>query len=182
MGAQLLNVIDEEGNVLRQEQREVIHREGLLHADIHVWFYTPSRTLIFQHRSKTKDTYPNLLDATVGGHVDIGDSYEQAALRETLEETGIGATLEDLTFIRTILTKASDPTTGTKVYHRRKVYAYCFTGRIEDLQVEEGESAGFEAWSLEKLSSLSEEENKLFIPYHLTEEGMGIIRQVLALA
>ncbi len=34
----LLNIIDEEGNVIRQETREKIHKLGLLHQEINVWF------------------------------------------------------------------------------------------------------------------------------------------------
>ena len=61
-----------------------MHKKGLLHPEIHVWFYTPDKEIIFQHRAKNKDTYPDLLDATVGGHVDIGEYVDKAALRETL--------------------------------------------------------------------------------------------------
>ena len=87
-----LNIIDENGNITGEETRENIHKQGLLHREIHVWFYTPKGEILFQHRAKDKDTYPDLLDATVGGHVEIGADYESAALQELEEETGISAT------------------------------------------------------------------------------------------
>jgi len=62
-----LNIVDEEGNIVGEETRENIHKNGLLHREIHVWLYTPNREIIFQHRAKDKDTYPDLLDASVGG-------------------------------------------------------------------------------------------------------------------
>lgn len=64
---QMLEIIDENDNVIGLETREKIHKEGLLHREIHVWFFTPRGEIIFQHRVKDKDIYPDLLDATVGG-------------------------------------------------------------------------------------------------------------------
>ena len=77
-----LNIIDEDGKIIGEETRENIHNRGLLHREIHVWFYTAKDEIIFQHREKDKDTYPDLLDATVGGHVEIGSDYENTALQE----------------------------------------------------------------------------------------------------
>ena len=75
-----LNIIDEQENIIGEETRENIHNQGLLHREVHVWFYTPKGEIIFQHREKDKDTYPDLLDATVGGHVEISLDYENTAL------------------------------------------------------------------------------------------------------
>lgn len=181
MSKQILNVIDEEGNVLRQESRAKIHKEGLLHADVHVWFYTPDGKLIFQHRSHTKDFLPDLLDVTVGGHVEIGDTYEQTALKEAREETGIVVEPEELTFLRSTLTKVFDEATGTTGHHLRRVYAYCYAGKVADLRTEEGEALGFEAWPIDRLLALSEEEKSSFTPWNQTEEGIEIIKQIKAL-
>lgn len=178
---QMLNVIDEEGNVLREVSREQIHREGLLHADVHVWFYTPDDMLIFQHRSKTKDTYPDLLDATVGGHVEIGDTCEETAVKETEEEVGVIVKPEDLVFLHKSITKSFDEATGTTNHHRRHVYAYRYTGNVEDLRIEDGEAVGFEVWSIDSFSNLSEEEKSRFIPSILTEVS-EVIRQIRAMA
>src|SRR3990167_4461167 len=97
-----LNIVGEDGEVIGEATREDIHKQGLLHREIHVWFFTPKDEIIFQHRAKDKDTYPDLLDATVGGHVEIGSDYEDSALKEMEEETGIKANKNDLHFIETI--------------------------------------------------------------------------------
>ena len=89
-----LSIIDESGKIIGERTREEIHTKGLLHKEIHVWLYTPKGEIIFQHREKDKDTYPNLLDATVGGHVEIGEDYDHAALKELQEETGIQAAMD----------------------------------------------------------------------------------------
>jgi len=48
-------------------------KKGCFIEKIHVWFVTPDGEIIFQRRAKDKDTYPDLLDATVGGHVEPGN-------------------------------------------------------------------------------------------------------------
>ncbi len=172
MDSRILNVIDEEGNILQEATRQEIHEKGLLHPEIHVWFYTHAGEIVFQHRAKDKDTFPDLLDATVGGHVEIGDSYE---------ETGVSLDPKNLTLLRTTITKHHDKITGMTNYARRNVYAYKYEGRVEDLKIEEGKSLGFESWSLDKLFSLSEEERKMFIASILEDEGMDIFAQIKTL-
>lgn len=83
---EMLNVVDENSNILKAEDRKVIHLQGLLHQEIHVYYFTKDGQLVFQHRAKDKDTFPDLLDATVGGHVEMGDSMEQTAVKEAAEE------------------------------------------------------------------------------------------------
>ena len=90
------------------------HAEGLLHREIHVYVVTPEKEFIFQHRAKDKDTYPDMLDSTVGGHVEIGETYLQAAVKETFEETGIKVTEDDLVFIKKLPSKAYDEKTGAR--------------------------------------------------------------------
>src|SRR3989338_9985388 len=100
-----LNIVDEAGNIIGIDSRENIHQQGLLHRETHVWFYTPKGEIIFQHRAKDKDTYPDLLDATVGGHVEIGSDYLKTALAEVAEETGLKIAADDLRFITMVRSK-----------------------------------------------------------------------------
>lgn len=93
--AEYLNIVNENDEIIGQETRENIHKQGLLHHEVHVHFITPNKEIIFQHRAKDKDFYPDLLDATVGGHVEIGDTYEKTAIKETREETGLIINEED---------------------------------------------------------------------------------------
>jgi isopentenyldiphosphate isomerase len=178
MDMRILNIINEKGDILGEATRQEIHEKGLLHAEVHVWFYTPDGQLIFQHRAKDKDTWPDRLDATVGGHVEIGDTYEQTALKEAEEETGTHIKPEDLIFLRTTITNSHDDVTGMTNHPRRNVYAYCYKGKIEDLKIEEGKALGFEARPIEKLHNLSKEEGTKFIPSILDGVGIEIIKQI----
>jgi len=85
---ELLVVVDAHDRVIGAAPRCVIHREGLLHRAVHVLVFDSDGLLLLQQRSSTKDTYP-LHWECVGGHVAPGESYEQTAQREVVEELGI---------------------------------------------------------------------------------------------
>jgi len=173
-----LNIVDEQDKIISEETRENIHNHGLLHREIHVWFYTPKGEIIFQHRAKDKDTYPDLLDATVGGHVEIGDDYEHTALKEIEEETGVKAEKNNLAFIQMTKSKSYDQVTGMTNNVIRAVYAFRYDGKIENLKVEEGKAIGFEAWSFEKLFDISEADKKYFIRAILEKEILDIFGKI----
>lgn len=178
MDSCLLDVIHEDGTVLRQATRREVHERGLLHEEVHVWFYTVRGEVFFQHRAKDKDTHPDMLDATVGGHVEAGDTYEETVIRETEEETGIRIKPENLTFLRTTITRSYDPVTGMTNHARRNVYAYRCDGRLEDLKVEEGQAIGFEACMIDRFLVSPEQDAARFNPSVFRELGVGIMEQI----
>ncbi len=164
---ELLNIVNGEDKIIGTGSRSEIHQRGLRHREIHVCFITPNKEIIFQHRAKDKDTFPDLLDITVGGHVEIGQSYEETALKETEEETGLKLKIDDLISISKVKREAKDEQTGkiNKVFNSR--YVYIYRGKIEDLKVELRKAIGFEAWPIDKLLNLNDADRKRFIPYAL---------------
>lgn len=158
-----LNILDEGDHIIGTESRKIIHEEGLLHREIHVYFVTPKKEIIFQKRAEDKDTFPDLLDATVGGHVEIGDSYEETAIKETLEETGIRINSSDLIAVDKKMVNFYDEVTGKINHAFQKEFIYVFKGDVDDLKIEVGKAVGFEIWPIEKLSNM--EEMQKFIPY-----------------
>lgn len=165
MVKEFLNIVNENDEVIGIEDRKVIHEKGLLHREIHVYFVTPKREIIFQHRAKNKDTYPDLLDATVGGHVEIGDSYKETAIKESLEETGIRIEMTDLIALNKVYKNSKDPVTGKINHAFQQEFIYLFKGDVADLKIEAGKALGFESWSMEKLLNLDEAGKAKFIPY-----------------
>jgi len=81
----------------RFERRLVHGNPALIHRAAHILVVHPvDRTLLLQRRSALKDTHPGKWDTSVGGHVSWGQSYEEAARREALEELGLALTPDDL--------------------------------------------------------------------------------------
>lgn len=174
----LLNIVDNDDKIIGEKTREEIHQEGLLHREIHVYFLTPQKELIFQHRAKNKDTFPDLLDATVGGHVEIGDSYEKTAIKEAAEETGIKIDSAKLILLSKNQRRLEDRVTGKINNAIRQSYIYVFEGEVSDLKIEKGKSLGFEIWSIEKLLTINEDDSKKFIPYILEFSRTGVIKYI----
>lgn len=178
----MLNIVDENDNIIGEESREKIHKDGLLHREVHVWIHNGQGELLFQKRSKTKDTCPGTLDASVGGHVEIGDSYEKTALKELEEETGLVAQASDLVYMGKLRrNKFSDPKTGKVNNSYRAVYAFRYGGKAEDLRVEDGAADGFEFWPIDTILNLPQSEQAKFGPSILSEEYREIFRRIKSL-
>jgi len=94
---ELFDVVDARDEVLRQETRSNVHRLGLLHRAVHVFVFNGAGQLFLQRRSMSKDSAPGKWVSSCSGHVDAGESYDAAAVRELSEEIGLrGVALEPL--------------------------------------------------------------------------------------
>jgi len=174
-----LNTVNEDGEVIGVEERGRIHGEGLLHREIHVWFYTPDGKVLFQLRGENVDTYPNLLDVTVGGHLEIGDDYVDAAAREVEEETGVKVKPEKLESLGVLHTTSHDPVTGNTNNLLKGTFAYKFEGDVSDLVPESGDkSQGFEAWPIETILNISEKDRPRFIQAIFEPIFQDVLRKI----
>ena len=54
---------------------------------------------LWQKRSDKIDRYPGDYDFSAGGHINLGESAVEAAIRETHEEIGVEVSAEDLHFV-----------------------------------------------------------------------------------
>lgn len=86
---EIFDVVDERDTVIGREFRREIHRRGLRHRAVHVFWLRPDGDLCLQRRSYAKDNSPGLLSSSCAGHVDAGEDYLTAAVRELREELGV---------------------------------------------------------------------------------------------
>ncbi|MDI6780579.1 MAG: NUDIX domain-containing protein [bacterium] len=87
---ELFEIVDEQGNVIGQALRGECHRNPcLLHRVSHVLVFNSQGSLYLQKRSINKDIQPGKWDTSVGGHLNPGETHEEAGIREMAEELGI---------------------------------------------------------------------------------------------
>lgn len=171
---EMLEVVNDHDIVIGLETRKKIHSEGLLHREIHIFFMTPNAEIIFQHRAKDKDTYPDKLDATVAGHVEPKMSYEETAIKESVEETGVNIKLENLVLLAKIKLCEVDASTGLINNTIRVQYGYLYSDSVDTLLIEKGKAVGFEKWEIDTLSTLSEEDKNRFKPILLSKQFLSL--------
>ena len=83
------DVVNFSDEVVDLGTRSYVHRENLLHRAVHVMVLNSSKKWILQQRSKSKDIDPLLWTSSCSGHVDSGEDYINAAVRECREELAI---------------------------------------------------------------------------------------------
>jgi len=86
---ELLPVVDWDDRDIGVAPRAEIHAKGLLHRAVHVVVINAAGEILLQKRSHKKDHYGGWWDVSVGGHVNPGELYVEAAVRELDEEMGI---------------------------------------------------------------------------------------------
>ncbi len=87
---ELFDVVDAQDNVVRQATRKEVHAQGLLHRAVHILVFSKkTHDCLLQKRSMHKDRQPGVWDSSAAGHLDAGEDYPQAAVRELQEELGI---------------------------------------------------------------------------------------------
>lgn len=77
------------------------HKKGIYHASAHIWIFDNDKNVLIQKRAANKDTFPNLWDISVAGHISAGEAPLTSALREVEEEIGMIISKEQLHFIGT---------------------------------------------------------------------------------
>ncbi len=86
---ELFDVCDINDRVIGQARRADVHARNLLHRAVHVWVFRADGRLVVQRRSASKDQFPNGLTSSASGHLDSGEDYLTAAIRELGEELGL---------------------------------------------------------------------------------------------
>lgn len=86
---EVFDVVDARDVVVGREFRREIHRRGLRHRAVHIFWLRGDGLLCLQRRSYAKDNCPGRWSSSCAGHVDAGETYGAAARRELKEELGV---------------------------------------------------------------------------------------------
>jgi len=132
---ELRQLYDEQGRQLPGQgagKYEVLE-EALLHAASHVWIWrvrNDTVEILIQKRAAQKATFANLYDVSAAGHIDLGETPLDAALREAQEEIGLVVNKEDLHLIG--LDRSTIPVPGTAWIENE--FCWLYTLRLDGEQ------------------------------------------------
>ncbi len=86
---EVFDVVDAEDRVVGQATRAEVHRDKLWHRAVHAWVFNQNGDVFLQKRSLAKDMAPGCWDSSCSGHLDAGEDYDTAIVRELGEEIGV---------------------------------------------------------------------------------------------
>lgn len=81
--------VDKDDNEIGSGSSREAHEKGIIHRVVRIYLYNSKGELLAQKRSEHIRSNPGLWAESVAGHVDVGETYRQAAEREMKEEIGI---------------------------------------------------------------------------------------------
>jgi len=141
---ELLQCFDERGHPTQGRPRSVVKKQPYRYwyGITNVWLVNDRAELMVSRRSDHLPANPGKWQSYFGGHLSLGNSFRENAVKELAEEAGIRVTPEELHLI------ASGRNEEKK--HFFELYAYRFNGTPSDLHFTDGEVAEAKWMSMDK--------------------------------
>jgi len=86
---EIFDVVNDRDEVVGQATRREVHARKLPHRAVHALVFGRDGRVFLQKRSMLKDTSPGCWDSSCSGHLDSGEGYVAAVVRELDEEIGL---------------------------------------------------------------------------------------------
>lgn len=158
---ELIDVINEEGKVIRTISREEAEQDNHLTQNVLVFIFTPKGEVWIQKRPQNKKHFPGLWDISACGGMTSGESAEIAAEREQSEEMGFAC---ELSQVETFLNEFTD--------HKGLTYrrlSHLFIGISKEIPQVNPEVDEFLAVDHSLLEVKIRNEEKAYVPSFLME-------------
>lgn len=153
MGTEYFDVVNYRDDVVGQESRSKVHQCGLLHRAVHVFARSEKQDWVLQKRSASKDLDPLLWTSSCSGHLDAGEGYIPAAIREAQEELGVTVMKEKLVELLRVSPCLETGNEFVRVYAAEGFYTpLCSTGEVTQ----------FASYSLDEIALKIQEETEQF--------------------
>jgi len=175
-----IDVLSSEGNLTGEVSlKSEAHKKGLWHASAQVWIVDRNQNVLLQKRAQNKDSYPNLWDISVAGHLSAKDSPISAAQREVKEEIGLDLSVEQFRFLKRIK-RSKIPKKGFWDNEFNYLFAVKCDIFISELKLQEEEVTAVQLVPLNEFQKKIKESSQIFVP-HGDKYYQYIITELLAL-
>ncbi len=166
------NIVDEYIDILtsrgsfsgKTRLKSEAHAQGLWHASTQVWIVNIQNKVLLQQRSANKDSYPNLWDISVAGHLSAGDNPISAALREIKEEIGLELEASQLQFFKRIK-RSKIPKPNFLDNEFNYLYGVKTDFRLSSLKLQEEEVQAVQLLSLQEFKHQLQQNPSIFVPH-----------------
>ena len=147
---EFIDIVDDQNQVIGKTTQKEIYEKKHNHRIVHILVINPkTKEIYFQKRSEKKDFLPGYYSTSAGGHVQSGETYEEAAKRELKEEIGLSIPLQKVTELQFV----SDS-------HKRFIELF-ITFAEEGFNFTDGEVASGEFISFDKANNMIEKGEKI---------------------
>ena len=165
MADELIDILYENGISSGEiKLKSEAHKIGLWHASTHVWIYTPEGKILIQKRTPNKDTYPNLWDISVAGHLSAGDTPITASVREVEEEIGLVISAEALHYLKTNK-NSKQPNSNIIDNEFNNIFICCASFKENDLKLQADEVAEIRLLSVSDLEKELKTNYSKYVPH-----------------
>ncbi|MCX4810589.1 NUDIX domain-containing protein [Streptomyces sp. NBC_01239] len=155
------DIVNMDDEIIGQAEKSEIEEKGLICRVAFVMLHNARGELLLHQRAATKRAYPLYWSGAAAGHVNAGETYEEAAHRELREELGIETTC------RLVGKFYSEPDREMV-----KVFLGSYDGPIK---IEAAEVARVEHFSLDRLS----QERDAMLVTSFVDKSLPMVTEVL---
>lgn len=118
---EFLDLVDERDVVIGKKLRSEVQAEHLSNFRVvNAFIVNSKKELWIPRRAASKRIFPSCLDASMGGHVESGESYVQALQRETREELNIDVTATPIRLLGHLTPNKDGVSAHMNVYEIRR--------------------------------------------------------------
>lgn len=152
---ELLDIVDNNDNVIGKDTKENKFANELITRNVAIFIIDEAGKLIIAKRAAHKKSFPGRFDLAACGNVKAGESYQEAAARELIEELGIDCDVKMLE-----KTYNEFPENGKSL----KYYTGIFLGKYSHDIMLNDELESFKKLSINEVQNLIDKNPGLFTP------------------